>query len=81
MAAEQGIAVSLGGGLDKTSSSFDMFKTPGAATRLKNFEASIHGGYRRVNGYRKFMSSPVTALSITDGGTSYDNNNNYRFRR
>ncbi|MEO1945089.1 MAG: hypothetical protein ABGY11_12380, partial [Candidatus Thioglobus sp.] len=71
MAAEQGIAVSLGGGLDKTSSSFDMFKTPGAATRLKNFEASIHGGYRRVNGYRKFMSSPVTALSITDGGTSY----------
>jgi len=71
MAAEQGIAVSIGGGLDKTSSSFDMFKTPGAATRLKNFEASIHGGYRRVNGYRKFMSSPVTALSVTAGGTGY----------
>ena len=71
MAAEQGIAVSLSGGLDKTSSSFDLFKTPGAATRLKNFEASIHGGYRRINGYRKFMSSPVTTLSITAGGTGY----------
>jgi len=71
MAAEQGIAVSIGGGLDKTSSSFDMFKTPGAATRLKNFEASIHGGYRRINGYRKFMSSAVITLTVTAGGTGY----------
>ena len=51
MGQEQGVAISIAGGLDKTSSSFDLFKTPGAATRLKNFEASIHGGYRRVDGY------------------------------
>lgn len=71
MGQEQGVAISIGGGLDKTSSSFDLFKTPGAATRLKNFEASIHGGYRRVDGYRKFMSSPVTGLTIVSGGTGY----------
>jgi len=71
MAAEQGIAISVGGGLDKTSSSFDLFKTPGAATRLKNFESSIYGGYRRVDGYRKFVSSPVTSLTIVDGGSGY----------
>ena len=72
MAVEQGIAISIGGGLDKTSSSYDLFKTPGVATRLKNFEASLHGGYRRVNGYRKFLSSPVISVTVTGGGTGYD---------
>jgi hypothetical protein len=71
MAVEQGIAVSVSGGLDKTSSSYELFKAPGAATRLKNFESSIHGGYRRVNGYRKFLSSPVISFTITDGGVGY----------
>jgi len=71
MAVEQGVSVSIGGGLDKTSSSFDLFKTPGAATRLKNFEASIHGGYRRINGYRKFIASPVTSVSVVSGGSGY----------
>ena len=72
MAVEQGIAISIGGGLDKTSSSYDLFKTPGVATRLKNFEASLHGGYRRVNGYRKFLSSPVLSVTVSDGGSGYD---------
>lgn len=72
MAAEQGIAISIGGGLDKTSSSYDLFKTPGVATRLKNFEASLHGGYRRINGYRKFLSSSVLSVTVSDGGTGYD---------
>ena len=72
MAVEQGIAISIGGGLDKTSSSYDLFKTPGVATRLKNFEASLHGGYRRVNGYRKFLASPVVSVTVSDGGTGYD---------
>ena len=79
MAVEQGVSVSIGGGLDKTSSSFDLFKTPGAATRLKNFEASIHGGYRRINGYRKFVSSPVTSLSVTAGGTGYSSGATLQF--
>jgi len=73
MAVEQGIAISLGGGLDKTSSSYELFKTPGVATRLKNFEASMSGGYRRINGYRKFVISPVTGFTITNGGAGYAN--------
>ena len=73
MATEQGIAISLGGGLDKTSSSYELFKTPGVATRLKNFEASMSGGYRRINGYRKFLISPVTGFNIINGGAGYSN--------
>ena len=73
MAVEQGIAISLGGGLDKTSSSYELFKTPGVATRLKNFEASMSGGYRRINGYRKFLISPITGFTITNGGAGYSN--------
>jgi len=73
MAVEQGIAISLGGGLDKTSSSYELFKTPGVATRLKNFEASMSGGYRRINGYRKFLISPVINFTIVNGGAGYSN--------
>ena len=71
MAQEQGLSITMTGGLDKTSSSFDLFKTPGAATQLINFESSTEGGYRRVNGYRKFVSSPITGVTITDGGSGY----------
>ena len=73
MAVEQGVSISIGGGLDKTSSSYELFKTPGVATRLKNFEASVSGGYRRINGYRKFLISPVTGFTITNGGAGYAN--------
>tara|TARA_R110000744_G_scaffold126645_2_gene233056 strand:+ start:677 stop:2626 length:1950 start_codon:yes stop_codon:yes gene_type:complete len=71
MAVEQGVSISIGGGLDKTSSSYELFKTPGSATRLKNFEASMEGGYRRINGYRKFLKSPITSFSIAEGGAGY----------
>jgi hypothetical protein len=71
MAQEQGVTISMEGGLDKTSSSFDLFKTPGAATRLINFESSIEGGYRRINGYRKFVSSSVLSITVTNGGSGY----------
>lgn len=67
----QGITIPLGGGLDLVSSSFDLLKTPGAATRLKNFESSPYGGYRRIEGYRKFVKSPVTSINVTAGGSGY----------
>ena len=73
MAVEQGVAISIGGGLDKTSSSYELFKTPGSATRLKNFEASSSGGYRRINGYRRFLISPVASFTIVNGGAGYAN--------
>lgn len=71
MGQEQGLSITVGGGLDRTAASFDLFKTPGAATRLKNFESSTFGGYRRVNGYRKFLSSGVTSITVTAGGSGY----------
>jgi hypothetical protein len=34
-------------------------KMPGSARVLVNFEPSIKGGYRRINGYSKYSQSPV----------------------
>ena len=51
MAASQPYALACEGGLDKSSSSFELLRRPGAATLLENFEVDIAGGYRRVNGY------------------------------
>ena len=61
--AEQGISINCEGGLDLVSSTALLFRTPGVAQRLNNFESSIHGGYRRINGYTKFGSSTVTGSS------------------
>jgi hypothetical protein len=71
MAQEQGLTISMEGGLDTTSSSFDLLKTPGAATRLVNFESSTEGGYRRVNGFRKFVVSEIISITVDDGGSGY----------
>ena len=51
MAASQPFSVPLQGGLDKSSSAIDLVQKPGVATKLKNFEVSTRGGYRRINGY------------------------------
>ena len=50
MAAGQPFSVSLSGGLDKSTNSLSLLQTPGVATKLRNFEVSIEGGYRRING-------------------------------
>ena len=52
--ATQGASITVQGGLDLVSSSHALFRTPGAATKLQNFESSTTGGYRRINGYQKF---------------------------
>ena len=49
--AEQGISINCEGGLDLVSSTSLLFRTPGVAQRLNNFESSIHGGYRRISGF------------------------------
>ena len=51
MGASQPFAVPLGGGLNKSTNSIELLKTPGMATKLKNFEPAIEGGYRRISGY------------------------------
>jgi len=55
--AEQGVSVICEGGLDKVGTTHTLFRTPGIATQLQNFESSIHGGYRRINGFAKFGSN------------------------
>ena len=52
--ATQGASITVQGGLDLVSSSHALFRTPGAATKLQNFESSTTGGYRRISGYTKF---------------------------
>ena len=44
---------------------------PGAAIRLVNFEPSVRGGYRRINGYSKFDSDTVTAGADHVLGVAY----------
>ncbi len=55
MAASQPFTVACDGGLVKSTNSLDLLRTPGVATKLRNFEVSIEGGYRRINGYTKFV--------------------------
>ena len=54
MASGQPFSVSLAGGLDKSTNSLALLQTPGVATKLRNFEVSIEGGYRRINGFNLF---------------------------
>ena len=60
MAASQPYTVACTGGLVTASNQIDLLKTPGVATDLKNFEVSIEGGYRRINGYSKLGGSNAT---------------------
>jgi hypothetical protein len=87
MASGQPFSVSLSGGLDKSTNSLALLQTPGVATKLRNFEVSIEGGYRRINGYTLFgagssvrpsSSNPVRGLAIyADGVVAVVGNNVY----
>ena len=57
--ATQPYALACEGGLDKASSSFELLRRPGSATRLRNFEVDVAGGYRRVNGFTVFGGGSV----------------------
>ena len=60
MAKSQPFTVACNGGLIKSVNSIDLLKTPGAAKILENFEVSVEGGYRRINGYAKFGTTSAT---------------------
>ena len=47
MATSQPFALACQGGLNKVSSQFELLRVPGEAIKLKNFEVSTTGGYRR----------------------------------
>jgi hypothetical protein len=60
MAVSQPYTVACSGGLVKSSNSIDLLKSPGVARELRNFEVSIEGGYRRINGFSKFGGDNAT---------------------
>ena len=83
----QPYALACEGGLDKSSSSFELLRRPGSATRLRNFEVDVAGGYRRVNGFSVFgndsaarpnSSNPVLGLHVyADGVIACSSTNIY----
>jgi len=52
--SSQPFALACQGGLNKVASQFELLRSPGEATSLRNFEVSTNGGYRRINGYTQF---------------------------
>ena len=73
----QGASITVQGGLDLVSSSHALFRTPGAATKLQNFESSTTGGYRRISGYTKFGAGSAvvpsgTATDVIHGIKNYN---------
>jgi len=57
----QPAAFNCEGGLVLNRSTFMM--KPGEALVLENFESDVEGGYRRINGYRKFVNQIVPQTS------------------
>ena len=66
MARSQPYTISCDGGLINTSNSLELLKTPGFATKLRNFEVNISGGYRRINGYEKFGGASAVQPNGTE---------------
>ena len=62
----QPYALSCEGGLDKASSAFELLRRPGSATRLRNFEVDVAGGYRRINGFSVFGGGSVARPNSTN---------------
>lgn len=61
-----------GGLVENVASLRQGIELPGSAARLINFEPSIDGGYRRINGYSKWDSAEVTGTGQVWGVTFFD---------
>jgi hypothetical protein len=48
------------GGLVLNQNKFDLLRMPGVAIRLRNFEVTINGGYRKINGYKLYGLEDAT---------------------
>ena len=59
----QGASFNCEGGLVLNRSTFIM--QPGEALTLENFEPDLEGGYRRINGFRKFVNHIVPQTSAS----------------
>ena len=67
----QPVAFNCEGGLVLNRSTFLM--EPGQALELQNFEPDIEGGYRRINGFSKYVNAvvPQTSSDATDTDRSW----------
>ena len=59
----QPVAFNCQGGLVLNRSSFLM--DPGQAIELENFEPDIKGGYRRINGFTKYVNQVIPVTNTT----------------
>ena len=71
MAAGQPFSVDLVGGLNKSTNSSALLKTPGVATKLRNFEVSDEGTYRRINGFTLFGDTLPNSTADIEGLVVY----------
>ena len=71
MPAAQPFSVALVGGLVKSTNSSALLKTPGVATKLRNFEVSDEGTYRRINGFSLFGDTLPNSLEDIEGLVVY----------
>ena len=66
----QSFRVTCSGGLNSNENHLDLSENkPGSATRLINYEPSLFGGYRRIDGYSKYDADygEVTVAGSTTG--------------
>ena len=61
LSGTQPVAFNCQGGLILNRSTFMM--QPGEALELQNFEPDIEGGYRRINGFSKYVTGVVPYTS------------------
>lgn len=54
------LVVGCKGGLNLNYDTVTLSQTPGAAVSLVNYEPSIFGGYRRINGYTTYSATTVS---------------------
>ena len=66
MAISQPFTVACEGGLIKSTNSLGLLRTPGFATKLRNFEVGTEGGYRRISGYTRFGGDSAVNPSGTN---------------
>lgn len=57
--------INLDGGLDLVSTHYSLQQKTGSARKLTNYEPSLEGGYRRINGYTKFGTTQPTGGADT----------------
>ena len=66
----ENLKIVCAGGLNSNENHLDLSDNdPGVATRLVNFEPSLYGGYRRINGYEPYKEDYAEVTNDTDEAT------------